>query len=189
MARDRLGDGLREALAIDGERGAGRNAARSAARMISEPSRRISSLSRPTALSSLSPRKELLQTSSASRSVLWTSVGLTGRISCRMTGTPRDATCHAASEPARPPPMMRTASHKDRRTKTADEGRTDDATDAPTGRALARGSCARRRRRAPGRFALLRRTLARGEELDGALDRQLLRIGAPAAATRWSCRR
>ena len=33
--------------------------------MTSEPSRRISSLSRPTALSSLSPRNELLQTSSA----------------------------------------------------------------------------------------------------------------------------
>ena len=37
----------------------------SAARMISEPRRRISSFRRPTALSSLSPRKELLQTSSA----------------------------------------------------------------------------------------------------------------------------
>ena len=47
----------------------------SAARMTSEPSRRISSFSRPTALSSLSPRKELLQTSSASRSVLCTAVG------------------------------------------------------------------------------------------------------------------
>ena len=30
----------------------------------------------------------------------------TGRISCRMTGTPASAACHAASEPARPPPMM-----------------------------------------------------------------------------------
>ena len=27
------------------------------------------------------------------------------RISCRMTGTPASATCQAASEPARPPPM------------------------------------------------------------------------------------
>jgi hypothetical protein len=53
----------------------------SAARITSDPSRRISSLRRPTALSSLSPRKELLQTSSASRSVLWTAVGRTGRIS------------------------------------------------------------------------------------------------------------
>ena len=29
-----------------------------------------------------------------------------GRISCRTTGTPEFAACHAASEPARPPPMM-----------------------------------------------------------------------------------
>ena len=78
----------------------------SAARMISEPSLRISSLRRPTALSSLSPRSELEQTSSARPSVLWTSVARTGRISCRVTGTPRDAACHAASEPASPPPMM-----------------------------------------------------------------------------------
>ena len=59
--------------------------ATSAARITSEPSRRISSLSRPTALSSLSPRNELLQTSSASRSVLWTAVGRTGRISWSVT--------------------------------------------------------------------------------------------------------
>src|SRR4051794_13811401 len=78
----------------------------SAARMISDPRRRISSFSRPTALSSLSPRNEFEQTSSAKPSVLWTGVGRTGRISCRTTGTPRDATCHAASEPASPPPTM-----------------------------------------------------------------------------------
>ena len=58
--------------------------------MISEPSRRISSLSSPTALSSLSPRNELLHTSSASLSVLWTAVGRTGRISYSVTGTPVD---------------------------------------------------------------------------------------------------
>ena len=29
-----------------------------------------------------------------------------GRISCSTTGTPRAAICQAASEPARPPPMM-----------------------------------------------------------------------------------
>jgi hypothetical protein len=29
-----------------------------------------------------------------------------GRISCSTTGTPRSAACHAASEPASPPPMM-----------------------------------------------------------------------------------
>src|SRR5260370_4482466 len=70
-------------------------------------SRRISSFKRPTALSSLSPRKELLQTSSARRSVLWTAVGRSGRISYSVTDTPSDAACQAASEPARPPPMMR----------------------------------------------------------------------------------
>ena len=75
--------------------------------MTSEPSRRISSFRRPTALSSLSPRNELLQTSSARRSVLCTAVGRTGRISWSVTGTPREAACQAASHPARPPPMMR----------------------------------------------------------------------------------
>src|SRR5262249_11133676 len=70
------------------------------------PRRRISSLRSPTALSSLSPRKELLQTSSARRSVLWTAVGLTGRISISVTRTPQDAACHAASDPARPPPTI-----------------------------------------------------------------------------------
>src|SRR3954469_16955673 len=80
--------------------------ASSAHRMTNDPSRRISSLRRPTALSSLSPRKEFEQTSSARPSVLWTAVGLTGRISCRTTGTPRDAACHAASLPASPPPTI-----------------------------------------------------------------------------------
>src|SRR5260221_2895675 len=78
----------------------------SAARIASDPSRRISSLRRPTALSSLSPRKEFEQTSSARPSVLWTAVGFTGRISYKVTGTLRAATCQAASLPARPPPMM-----------------------------------------------------------------------------------
>ena len=84
----------------------GRAVARSATRITSESRRRISSFRRPTALSSLSPRKELLQTSSARRSVWWTAVGTIGRISCSTTGTPRFAACHAASLPARPPPMM-----------------------------------------------------------------------------------
>src|SRR5436190_16535887 len=74
--------------------------------MISDLSRRISSLRSPTALSSLSARNELLQTSSARRSVLWTAVGRVGRISCRATGTPREAACQAASQPAKPPPMI-----------------------------------------------------------------------------------
>jgi len=53
----------------------------SAARMINESSRRISSFRTPTALSSLSLRKELLQTSSARPSVLCTAVARAGRIS------------------------------------------------------------------------------------------------------------
>ncbi len=78
----------------------------SAQRMMIEPRRRISSFSTPTALSSLSPRKLLEQTSSARLSLWCTSVGRTGRISWRRTRTPREAACHAASHPARPPPMM-----------------------------------------------------------------------------------
>ena len=62
---------------------------RSPAAMISEPARRISSCSRPTALvSASSERNELEQTSSASPSVLCASVCRTGRISCSTTGTP-----------------------------------------------------------------------------------------------------
>ena len=73
---------------------------------ISEPQRRISSCSRPTALFSMSSeRNELEQTSSARPSVWWASVMRTGRISCRITGTPARAICHAASLPANPPPM------------------------------------------------------------------------------------
>ena len=81
---------------------------RSAAAITSESARRISSCRRPTALrSASSERKELEQTSSASRSLTWASVPRTGRISQSSTGTPRRAICHAASQPARPPPTIR----------------------------------------------------------------------------------
>ena len=43
-------------------------------------------------------------------SVWCASVMRSGRISCRMTRTPVLATCQAASEPARPPPMIWTVS-------------------------------------------------------------------------------
>ena len=63
---------------------------RSAACMMSEPARRISSWSRPTALASgSSERKEFEQTSSAQPPVLCASVKRAGRISCRTTRTPR----------------------------------------------------------------------------------------------------
>ena len=55
---------------------------------------------------------ELLQTSSAKRSVLWAGVERAGRISYRFTGNPRTASCHAASLPASPPPAIVTASIK-----------------------------------------------------------------------------
>ena len=62
----------------------------SAARITSEPSRRISSCSRPTALVlASSERNEFEQTSSARPSVLCAAVLRTGRISCSTTGTPR----------------------------------------------------------------------------------------------------
>ena len=78
---------------------------RSAVAMISPPAARISQCSRPTAFcSSSSERKEFEQTSSARPPVLWAKVPTTGRISCRTTGTPAEAICQAASEPARPPP-------------------------------------------------------------------------------------
>src|SRR6266853_380293 len=75
--------------------------------MISEPSRRISACSSPTALlAASSERNELEQTSSARPSVRWASVIRWGRISCRTTGIPDLATCQAASEPARPAPII-----------------------------------------------------------------------------------
>src|SRR5262249_13944880 len=82
----------------------------SAARMISEPSRRISSCKSPTALCSLSSeRNEFEQTSSASAALLWAAVVRNGRISWSTTGTPRAAICQAASDPASPPPTTCTA--------------------------------------------------------------------------------
>ena len=79
----------------------------SAMRMISEPQRRISSCSNPTALCSWSSeRKELEHTSSAKPPVRWASVSFCGRISWMMTLAPASAACQAASEPARPAPMI-----------------------------------------------------------------------------------
>src|SRR4051794_475720 len=82
--------------------------------MISDPSRRISACSRPTALlAASSERNELEQTSSARPSVRCASVILVGRISCRVTATPALAICQAASEPARPAPITCTVSIED----------------------------------------------------------------------------
>jgi len=79
----------------------------SATAMINDPAIRISSCSKPTALLFLSSeRKELEQTSSARLSVLWTSVFVCPRISWSITVMPASAACHAASEPAMPPPII-----------------------------------------------------------------------------------
>src|SRR5580704_9045178 len=72
-----------------------------------EPRARISRCRIPTALvEASSDRKEFEQTSSAKWGVWCAAVVWNGLISCRTTGTPEFAACHAASEPARPPPMM-----------------------------------------------------------------------------------
>ena len=73
--------------------------------MMSDPSRASSSLSRPTAFSSAAPRNELLQTSSASAPDVWAGPLRFGRISYRSTSMPQRAACHAASQPASPPPI------------------------------------------------------------------------------------
>ena len=84
---------------------AGTRVARAAA-MIRESSRRISSLSSPTADSRASARRELLHTSSPKNGDWCAGENFTGFISKRRTRTPRRAACQAASLPARPPPIM-----------------------------------------------------------------------------------
>src|SRR5699024_5672067 len=72
--------------------------------------RRSSSLSSPAALVSSSERSEFEQTSSAKSSEWCAGLCCTGFISCRRTLTPRCASCHAASQPARPAPTTVTVS-------------------------------------------------------------------------------
>src|SRR5688572_25958339 len=76
--------------------------------MINEPSARISWWRRPTALcSESSDRKLFEQTISARRSVSCAGVeSPPPRISLSRTLRPASASCHAASEPASPPPTM-----------------------------------------------------------------------------------
>src|SRR6202166_4826565 len=100
--------------------------------MISDPSRRITACSSPTALlAASSERNELEHTSWARPSVRCASVILIGRISCSTTGTPDWATCQAASEPARPAPTICTDSVWDLvpviPTEVARSGRYDNA--------------------------------------------------------------
>ena len=76
----------------------------SAACIIKESKRRISSLRSPTALEIQSERKELEHTSSANPSEWCAGVILRGFISKSLTLTPRCAACQAASQPASPAP-------------------------------------------------------------------------------------
>src|SRR5262249_1774118 len=79
----------------------------SAVCITSEPSRRISACNSPMALpSASSERNELEQTSSANCPVLWAAVGCCGPISCKTPPAPRRTSRQAASEPAKPPPMI-----------------------------------------------------------------------------------
>ena len=101
---------LGEALAIHGERRAGRHAARfrRAHDQRTEPPHLL--------LQEADGVIELVAAERVAADELGEAVGLvhggrrTGRISYSVTGTPREAACQAASDPARPPPMMRTPS-------------------------------------------------------------------------------
>src|ERR1039457_5740780 len=76
--------------------------------MTSEPQRPNSSFNRPTAFSRESPRRQLEQTSSARPGRWWAGEYFSGFICCRLTAFPRLAACQAASQPARPPPIILT---------------------------------------------------------------------------------
>src|SRR5262245_43435724 len=76
--------------------------------MMSDPSWRISALSRPAGADGESERSELLHTISARCAVACASVRRVGRISNSSTATPRRANCQVASVPASPPPITRT---------------------------------------------------------------------------------
>ena len=78
----------------------------SAASIIREPRRRISSFKSPTAFDSSPERSELEQTSSAKFSLWCAGVNFFGFISQSVTSTPRSAACHAASQPASPAPII-----------------------------------------------------------------------------------
>jgi len=78
----------------------------SAEAMTRESSLRISSLRSPAALAGSLERRELLQTSSASRGERWAGERLSGFMSTSVASLPRLVNCQAASQPASPPPTM-----------------------------------------------------------------------------------
>ena len=76
----------------------------SAADRIRLSSARSSAFKRPEALVRCSAFKELEHTSSAKPGLLWAGLYFWGFMSISLTGTPRFASCQAASHPARPAP-------------------------------------------------------------------------------------
>ena len=78
----------------------------SAALITSDPAISSSFFSSPGPVDISFDRREFEQTSSASPDVLCASVILSGLISYKRTFTPNLAACHAASQPARPPPII-----------------------------------------------------------------------------------
>ena len=82
----------------------------SAARITNEPSRRISSFRRPTALASAAPRNEFEHTSSHRPSLVCAGVRASGFCSSSRTRTPALGELRApTSQPARPAPTIVTA--------------------------------------------------------------------------------
>ena len=77
----------------------------SADRITSEPRRRISACSRPTALCVVVRAERVGADQLGELAGLVGGGRACGRISCRTTGTPACASCQAASEPANPPPI------------------------------------------------------------------------------------
>ena len=104
-SRARVTDAAKSSRSTARARPAG-TAVASAVFMISESSRRISSFRSPTAEPMPLARRELLQTSSARCAELCAGLNLAGFISYNRTGHSRFAACHAASQPARPPPII-----------------------------------------------------------------------------------
>ena len=111
------------------------------------PSSNSSRLRMPRARSCSRDPMLLLQTSSARRSPWCALVRRTGRISYRTTDRPRSASCQAASQPARPPPMIvivgedgdmagisqTTFSHRARRKSSTVRSCIESTTRAPSG--------------------------------------------------------
>ena len=105
VLRDGSSNQVGEALTVDGQGAAGGHGSLCGAGEQEGAHAAGLFLQQPEARSTSCEPRELLQTSSARRSVTWAPVLRLGRISQRVTSMPRCASCQAASLPARPPPM------------------------------------------------------------------------------------